>query len=1148
MARIYSGKFVMLVGCLIFLAAGTCAQQWIGVSSSSPSQSIITFSGNTLNSTEISVEIPGYYMPEKQVQGKTFHFPQIPDGHPMLVQGSPELQKLSFTLQLPDKGNMEVSIASSKYIEYIDIDILPSAGNMARNGNNNSITRSETYSIDAFYPGELTDATQPYIIRNTRAQTFQVYPFQYNPVTKVLRFYYQLIFKIVNTGGEGVNPLSNLDNNIKRVEGIESACLNSQRASFKSGQLPSERGSLLIICPKEYQNAIAPLAEWRKQAGTATEVVDAEQFSGPNDIYNFVKDYYYTHGNLAYLLLVGDAKQVPPFVYPYGSSDNYYSYLAGNDHYPDILVGRFSAETAKDVEVQVNRTLQYEKTPGTDASWLTNAMGIASTLSPGDDGESDFQHVRNLLNELKATTYKQANEFFEGSQGEGDAAGNPSASDIINKINLGTGAVFYAGHGSPSSWATGSVTKSAVENLTNYDKYPLIWSAACENGNFAGNYCLAEAWLRASNSDGQPTGAAAVLMSSGTQTSFPPMEAQDKIAEILSNPTEGLSTMGAISVAGMMSMNDIYGSAGFTTTDTWILFGDPSLRIRTATPKQLVAEHKKTIGVGRNSFLVTCNSADGLACISQEGIILGTASITGGSATVYLDRPASGEEMTLTITALNYIPYTAKINVIQNPGNPELCTPLNHSRLQPINSSFSWECGDGGNPDYYLFYLGTDNPPTNLINGWKVTSTQLKTLYNFEYHQVYYWKVVPVNSFGSSESKVMDFTTVFAPDEDFEPVFKSRLNWNDGGTQKWTNDATHYFDGAYSVRSGQIKDNEYSSLVYPCEVTNCDFISFWSKTSSESGDKLQFIIDGKTIGEWSGISEWSFHNYKVEPGLHQIEWRYTKNSENSAGEDAVWLDNIHLPIHVPAFATVTENGTVCEGSAFEASVTAGNYFSVTWNTEGDGYFTDNHLENASYQPGILDFQNMKTTLQMQLKGFDGCPVIDKSINLVINPLPAITLPSDTIISGESTVHLDATLPGNMMYSWQPNNSNSGSVLIDSILSVNGTKKANITITDAYGCTASKDILIHFNNSAIADSFTIFPNPNNGNFTIQPVKGSAVIGQMRLFDRNGKVVWKNEENCTVFGSKQLSIEGVSGGTYYLVTENTSSRSVNPVVIQ
>lgn len=1138
----------MLVGCLIFVAASTCGQQWIGVSSSSPSPSTITFSGNTANSTEVSVEIPGFYLPEKQVEGKTYHSPQIPNGHPMLVQGSPELHELSFTLQLPDKGNMEVSIASSKYTEYTDIDILPSAGNTVRNGNNNSFIRGETYLTDAFYPGELIDATQPYIIRNTRAQAFQVYPFQYNPVTRVLRFYYQLTFKIVNTGGEGVNPLRDIDNSIRRVEGIEATCLNSRQASYKSGQLPSERGSLLIICPKEYQSAVAPLADWRKQAGTATEVVDAEQFSGPNDIYDFVKDYYYTNGNLAYLLLVGDAKQVPPFIYPYGSSDNYYSYLAGNDHYPDILVGRFSAESVRDVEVQVNRTLQYEKDPGINASWLATATGIASTLSPGDDGESDFQHVRNLLKTLETTTYSQVNEFFEGSQGEEDAAGNPSTSDILNKINLGTGTIFYAGHGSPGSWATGAVTKPVVENLTNYGKYPLIWSAACENGNFAGNYCLAEAWLRASNSNGQPTGAAAVLMSSATQTSFPPMEAQDKIAELMSNPQEGLSTMGAVSVKGMMSMNDIYGSAGYTTTDTWILFGDPSLRIRTATPKQLVAEHKETIGAGRSTFFIKCNSTEGFVCISQQGTILGTSSISGGSATVYLDRPASGEEITVTISALNYIPYVAKIEVIQNPGNPEFCAPLNHSRLQPINSAFSWDSGDGGNPDYYIFYLGTDNPPTNLIDGQKVTSTQLKTLYNFEYNQVYYWKVVPVNSYSSSEGKVMDFTTVFAPDEDFEPVFKSRKNWSDGGTQKWTNDATHYFDGAYSVRSGQINDNEYSSLVYPCEVTNCDFISFWSKTSSENGDKLQFIIDGRTIGEWSGISEWSFHNYKVEPGLHQIEWRYAKNGENSAGEDAVWLDNIHLPIHVPAFATVTENGYACQGSAFEASVNAGNYFSVTWNTEGDGYYTDNHLENASYQPGILDLQNMKTTLQMQLKGFDGCPVIDKSINLVINPLPVITLPSDTIISDGSIVHLDATLPGNMIYSWQPFNSSSGSVLIDPILSANGTKTVNVTVTDAHGCSAAKDILIHFNNSAVADSFTIFPNPNNGNFTIQPVKGSAVIGQIRLIDRNGRIVWKNEESCTVFGSKQLNIEGMSEGTYFLVTENTGGRSVNPVVIQ
>jgi gingipain R len=1133
---------------MILFTVEVAGQQWIGASSQSPSSPKIISSGSTSNLAEISVEIPGFYQMEKTFEGQPSFSIELSGGQPILKKGSPDLQKVSFTLQLPANGNLEASLESSKYYEYTDIDILPSAGNIVRDAQAVKLIKGEPYSNDAFYPGNFIDQDQPFIVRNSRAQAFQVYPLQYNPVTRILRFYYQLTFKLINTVGEGSNPLNTKDNNIRQIDGISASCINIQSAALKSGQLPSERGCMLVICPKNFETAIEPLVEWRKQTGIATEVVDATQFSGSDAIYDFVKNYYYNHGNLAYLLLVGDDAQVPTHELSSGSSDNYYSYLAGNDHYPDILVGRFSAESVKDVQVQVARTLEYEKNPAADASWLTNATGLGSTLSPGDDGESDFQHIRNLLKTLETTTYSKVNEFFDGSQGEGDADGNPASSDVSVKINQGTGIVFYAGHGSPSTMVTGSITKSMVEGLNNTGKYPLIWAAACEIGNFAEKYCIAESWMRATNGNGQPTGALAALMSSATQTSFPPMEAQDKIAEILSNPQQGLSTMGAISVKGMMSMNDKYGSAGYATTDNWILFGDPSLNVRTATPKEFIVDHKGTIGSGRTFYTLKCNSAEGYACISKDGIILGTAAIVDGMATIYLDEPASGESLTLTITSINYLPYIDTLYVIEKPGTPEFCSPMNHSKLQLINSSFSWDSGDCGNPDYYFFYLGTDNPPSNLVNGEKMTVAQFKAQFNFEYNQTYYWKVVPVNSYGKADGKVMDFSTVFAPDEDFEPLFKSRLQWTDGGSQKWSIDRSQYFDGKNSIRSGIIGDNENSSLIYPCDVTSCDFVSFWSKTSSAQGDKLQFIIDGSTLGEWSGISDWTFHIYKVEPGNHQIEWRYKKDNSGTAGEDAAWLDNIHLPLHAPAFASVNESGSVCSGSVFETSATAKNYFTLSWQTEGDGTFEDNDLENASYSPGILDAQNSVTTLKMLMKGFDGCPVTEKSVTLHINPLPVITLPSDTIISSENEIQLDATTAGENTYNWLPGGNTTPTAIIDPASSANGAFTANVTVTSAQGCSATKNITVHFNNPSIADSYTIYPNPSNGNFTLQPAKGSAVIDQMTLTDGEGRIVWHNGQNCSIVGSKQMSINGLANGTYFLVTESNNGRSVNPLLIQ
>ena len=654
--------------------------------------------------------------------------------------------------------------------------------------------------------------------------------------------------------------------------------------------------------------------------------------------------------------------------------------------------------------------------------------------------------------------------------------------------------------------------------MDNNGKYPLIWAVACQAGNDTKKNCLAETWLRATNSAGQPVGAVAAVMSSADQAINPPMQTQDKIAEILGDPQETMSTMGAVSIKGMMSMNDKYGSAGFKTTDTWILFGDPSLRILTSIPKQLIVDHKRTIGSGRLVYTIKCNSAEGFVCVSYKGEILGSSALANGMATILLDRPASGENLILTTTALNYLPSVETIQVVDIPGEIEFSSPLNHSKNQPINSYLSWECSDGGTADYYLLYLGTDNPPTNLINGQRVNSNSFKPQFNFKYTNTYYWKVIPVNNHGNGKALVMDFETVLMPDEDFESILISSIVRDSVGGKKWYVDGSQYFDGKHSARSGLIHDNENSSLIYPCDVKTCDFVSFWSKTSSEQGDKLLFIVDGSTLGEWNGQTDWSFHIYKVDSGAHLLEWRYAKDNTGSAGSDAAWVDDINLPVHMPALAKMPESGSVCEASGFSTSASVQNYFSVKWSTKGYGTFDDSNLANTTYTPGSSETLDGKTTLQLQINSFDGCPVICKSLLLTINPLPIIKLPADTIITNGSTLVLDATITGNNTYFWNPAGSTRAMAIIDSASSVNGKRNSNVTITNEFGCSASKDVVAYFNNSSIPDEYTVFPNPTHGDFTLKPTKGSVVVDAMKLVDKEGKIAWTNEGPITIFGSK------------------------------
>ncbi len=118
------------------------------------------------------------------------------------------------------------------------------------------------------------------------------------------------------------------------------------------------------------------------------------------------------------------------------------------------------------------------------------------------------------------------------------------------------------------------------------------------------------------------------------------------------------------------------------------------------------------------------------------------------SATVF---PANGLTFTFTPPATGEPPTAA-----QNPN------PANGATNVSIYRNLSWAAGSGV-IDGYKVYLGTDNPPTNIVNG----TTQTALSYDapdFIYSTVYYWKIVPFNANGDApDCPVWSFTTLADP-------------------------------------------------------------------------------------------------------------------------------------------------------------------------------------------------------------------------------------------------------------------------------------------------------------------------------------------------------------------------------------------------
>jgi agmatine/peptidylarginine deiminase len=351
--------------------------------------------------------------------------------------------------------------------------------------------------------------------------------------------------------------------------------------------------------------------------------------------------------------LVGDAPQIPTLSYSGGGSDPGFSLVAGSDNYPDIFIGRFSAQTTAEVTAQVNKTILYERDLNTSATWLSKAMGIASAEGSGGQGdnqESDITHINLIRTDLLNYGYTSVDQIYDP---------NASASTVTTNVNNGRGFINYVGHGADTYWVTTNFNNTNALALTNGNKVPFIMDVACVNGNFVSQTCFAEAWMRNANG-----GAVGIYASSINQSWASPMRAQDEVTDLLIAETH--TTLGGLYYNGSCKMMDVYSSDGVAMFKTWNIFGDASLQIRSKTPIAMAVSYPSTIGIGTNSVSVSTGVAGALVALTYNNTIYGKAfTNSNGIATVNITNPPTGEmAYTLTVTAFNRVTYTGTLSQI----------------------------------------------------------------------------------------------------------------------------------------------------------------------------------------------------------------------------------------------------------------------------------------------------------------------------------------------------------------------------------------------------------------------------------------------------------------------------------------------------
>jgi hypothetical protein len=322
------------------------------------------------------------------------------------------------------------------------------------------------------------------------------------------------------------------DGELKTPLGIE------QAQQFQLTKRRQQVDYFMIAHPRLI-DAVEPLAAFHRQRGLKVEVINVrdiyDEFNHgilhPRAISDFLvhAQRYRTSPAPRFVLLVGDAdwytknntdwrgtekvlnhrNLIPTWHYlavdgP-AASDNAFVTIVGDDHHPDMALGRFPVTEPREVSDIVNKTIRYMQVPE-PGPWRRRVLLISDQTQ---QTRSD-KLIANLAN-----TGLKARKLMPLA-----AEGKRHQAKVRQALDQGQFLVHFYGHGSRYAWQTISSRTPSIKSLFDLDelkqlrpsaRLPIVLSMTCDSAPFdhPSADSLGEKFLRLSD-----RGAVAILAAS----------------------------------------------------------------------------------------------------------------------------------------------------------------------------------------------------------------------------------------------------------------------------------------------------------------------------------------------------------------------------------------------------------------------------------------------------------------------------------------------------------------------------------------------------------------------------------------------------------------------------------------------------------
>ncbi len=338
----------------------------------------------------------------------------------------------------------------------------------------------------------------------------------------------------------------------------------------------------LVLVPdnESWLSALQPFVEWKTREGlqyfsdfpancvpvkvtNLTEISNSYGSANASSIRNYIKDFWEANSysghtsTLKYVLLVGDVKHIPSYLYNNTVNGDYCTYATdqyyADFYYPDldeyidptvnktdwraeVYVGRFPVNNPEELTNVVNKTVTYEmyanglqqSLPGWErrilflGAILNNGHTVDSTVAWKDGAfvaECIKQNVTDWwMGSPNPTALYDTNDnttIWPPEYQYLNDLHNLTYTNVIDQINnVGFSAVLSVSHGSldsllgmksgsPGSWNMPFFNSASVSSLNNSYVLPFWFAEACNTGAFqadlwkSGEKCLGEELLLA---------------------------------------------------------------------------------------------------------------------------------------------------------------------------------------------------------------------------------------------------------------------------------------------------------------------------------------------------------------------------------------------------------------------------------------------------------------------------------------------------------------------------------------------------------------------------------------------------------------------------------------------------------------------------